>query len=121
MKNAKLRGNPCVEDIDYRAARGLDKSVIRALTQESGWVKNHENIFVLGPTGVGKRFSARQLSFLTGRYIYGYRVRMCTMRLTRKSTMKMKRTDFGDLSCGKSHKSEPKGTRYQRDRRKTSV
>lgn len=50
VKNAKLRGNPCVEDIDYRAARGLDKSVIRALTQESGWVKNHENIFVLGPT-----------------------------------------------------------------------
>ena len=50
LKNAKLRGNPCVEDIDFRAARGLDKSVIRALTQESGWVKNHENIFVLGPT-----------------------------------------------------------------------
>jgi DNA replication protein DnaC len=43
-----------VEDIDYRAARGLDKSVIRALTQESSWVANHENIFVLGPTGIGK-------------------------------------------------------------------
>src|SRR5215467_13457636 len=52
LKNAKLRGNPCVEDIDYRAARGLDKSLMRALTQESAWVKNHENIFVLGPTGV---------------------------------------------------------------------
>jgi hypothetical protein len=48
LKNAKLRGNSCVEDIDFRAARGLDKSVIRGLTQESGWVKNHENIFVLG-------------------------------------------------------------------------
>ena len=32
---AKLRGNACVEEIDYRAARGLDKSVIRALAQES--------------------------------------------------------------------------------------
>jgi DNA replication protein DnaC len=52
LKNAKLRGNPCVEDIDYRAARGLDKNVMRALTQQSTWVKNHENIFVLGPTGV---------------------------------------------------------------------
>src|SRR5271163_3185228 len=30
-KNAKLRTNACVEDIDYRGARGLDKSVIRAL------------------------------------------------------------------------------------------
>jgi len=50
LKAARLRGNTCVEDIDYRASRGLDKSVIRALTQESGWVAKHENIFVLGPT-----------------------------------------------------------------------
>src|SRR5579872_5935749 len=62
LKGAKLRGNACVEDIDYRAARGLDKSVVRALTQESGWVKNHENIFVLGPTGVGKSFIAAALA-----------------------------------------------------------
>ncbi len=27
LKNAKLRTNACVEDIDYRGARGLDKSV----------------------------------------------------------------------------------------------
>jgi ABC-type microcin C transport system permease subunit YejB len=50
LHGAKLRGNACVEEIDYRAARGLDKSVIRALAQESGWVRNHENVFVLGPT-----------------------------------------------------------------------
>lgn len=55
---AKLRGNACVEDIDFRALRGLDKSVIRALAQESAWVRNHEHIFVLGPTGVGKSFVA---------------------------------------------------------------
>ena len=62
LKVAKLRGNTCVEDIDYRAARGLDKSVIRALTQESSWVANHENIFVLGPTGVGKSYIASALA-----------------------------------------------------------
>ena len=54
MKSAKLRGDACVEDIDYRAARGLEKSVVRGLTKESTWVRNHENIFVLGPTGVGQ-------------------------------------------------------------------
>jgi DNA replication protein DnaC len=54
---AKLKG-ACVEEIDYRASRGLDKSVIRALAQKSAWVANHENIFVLGPTGVGKSFVA---------------------------------------------------------------
>ena len=37
----------------YRASRGLDKSVIRTLTQKSAWAAQHENIFVLGPTGVG--------------------------------------------------------------------
>ena len=47
---AKLKGGACVEEIDYRTARGLDKGMIRALAQESGWVHNHENIFVLGPT-----------------------------------------------------------------------
>lgn len=62
LKAARLRGNICVEDIDYRASRGLDKSVIRALTQESGWVAQHENIFVLGPTGVGKSFLAAALA-----------------------------------------------------------
>jgi DNA replication protein DnaC len=58
---AKLKG-AAVEDIDYRTARGLDKSVIRALAQKSGWVEQHENIFVLGPTGVGKSFMACALA-----------------------------------------------------------
>jgi len=62
MKSAKLRGDACVEDIDYRAARGLEKSVVRGLTKESVWVRNHENIFVLGPTGVGKSFIACALA-----------------------------------------------------------
>ncbi len=58
---AKLKG-ACVEEIDYRAARGLDKSVVRALAQNSAWVAQHENIFVLGPTGVGKSFLACALA-----------------------------------------------------------
>src|SRR5579863_6999397 len=45
MKAAKLRVNASVEDIDYRATRGLDKTALRALTQDSIWVRNHENIF----------------------------------------------------------------------------
>jgi DNA replication protein DnaC len=62
LHTAKLHGNACVEDIDFRASRGLDKSVIRALAQESAWVRNHEHIFVLGPTGVGKSFVACALA-----------------------------------------------------------
>jgi hypothetical protein len=117
VKNAKLRGNPCVEDIDYRAARGLDKSVIRALTQESGWVKNHENIFVLGPTGVGKRFSARQF-VISHRPLYLWIPRPYVhYEANQEEHDEDEETDFGNLSCGKSQKSKPKGTRYQRDQK----
>jgi DNA replication protein DnaC len=62
LKSARLRNNACVEEIDYRTTRGLDKNVIRALVQESAWVSKHENIFVLGPTGVGKSFVASALA-----------------------------------------------------------
>src|ERR1700738_167553 len=58
---AKLKG-ACVEESDYRASRGLDKAVIRALAQKSTWAAQHENIFVLGPTGVGKSFVACALA-----------------------------------------------------------
>src|SRR6202790_2820914 len=58
---ARLKG-ACVEEIDYRTSRGLDKSVIRTLAQKSGWVAAHENVFVLGPTGVGKSFVACALA-----------------------------------------------------------
>lgn len=62
LKKAKLRAHACVEDIDYRASRGLDKSVMRGLAQDSAWVRNHENVFVIGPTGVGKSFLACALA-----------------------------------------------------------
>ena len=50
MKAAKLRGNACIEDIDFRASRGLDKSVIRALATGIGVGSKAREIFVLGPT-----------------------------------------------------------------------
>src|SRR6516162_9361090 len=62
LKTSRLKGSACVENIDYRAERGLNRSVIRALAQDSTWVKNHEHIFVLGPTGVGKSYVASALA-----------------------------------------------------------
>jgi DNA replication protein DnaC len=62
LRRAKLRANACVEDIDYRAARGLDKTLVRSLIAESSWVRRQENVFVCGPTGVGKSFLACALA-----------------------------------------------------------
>jgi len=45
---AKLKG-ASVEDIDYRASRGLDKSVIRALAQKSAWAAQRENFSCSDP------------------------------------------------------------------------
>jgi DNA replication protein DnaC len=62
LQASRLKGSPCVENIDYRAERGLHRSMIRALAQDSSWVRNHEHIFVLGPTGVGKSYVASALA-----------------------------------------------------------
>jgi len=59
LREGRLQGPACVEDIDFRAARGLDKQVIRPLIQDSDWVRRHQHIFLIGPTGIGKTFLAR--------------------------------------------------------------
>jgi DNA replication protein DnaC len=62
LRYAKLRGNACIEDIDYRSSRGLDRTLMRSLANDSGWVQRHENVFIIGPTGVGKSFLACALA-----------------------------------------------------------
>ena len=62
LHNAKLRGQACVEDIDWRTARGLDRALVRSLLTDSEWVRRHQNLFLLGPTGIGKSFLAVALA-----------------------------------------------------------
>ena len=59
VRDARLQGPECVEDIDYRAVRGLDKAVVRSLIQDSDWVRRHQHIFLVGATGLGKTYLAR--------------------------------------------------------------
>ncbi len=59
LRNGRLQGPCCVEDIDYRTPRGLDRQVAHSLAQESAWVREHQNLFLIGPTGIGKTWLAR--------------------------------------------------------------
>ena len=59
LRNGRLQGPACIEDIDYRAPRGLDRQLVRSLTAESAWVREHQHLFLIGPTGVGKTWLAR--------------------------------------------------------------
>lgn len=62
LRNGRLQGTACVEDIDYRTARGLDRQLMRSLVQESAWVREHQHLFLIGPTGIGKTWLARALA-----------------------------------------------------------
>ena len=57
LKAAKLRLNACVEDIDYRHPRGIDRSFMSTLAS-CQWVQRHHNLGITGPTGSGKTWLA---------------------------------------------------------------
>ena len=57
LRAAKLRQDGCIEDIDFRHPRGLDKSLVLRLAS-CGWIKERNNLIITGPTGVGKTYLA---------------------------------------------------------------
>jgi DNA replication protein DnaC len=60
LQYAKLRQQACVEDIDYRTPRGLDRSLLTMLV-EGQWIDDHANLLICGPSGVGKSWLASAL------------------------------------------------------------
>jgi DNA replication protein DnaC len=56
LKDAQLRiPNACIEDIEASPTRGLDKPMVRQLGAV-GWIHEHLNVLLCGPTGVGKSY-----------------------------------------------------------------
>jgi len=69
LRRAKLRHTAILEDIDYRHSRGLDKGLVQSLAS-CQWVKEHLNVLITGPTGVGKTWLACALAHKTCREGY---------------------------------------------------
>lgn len=57
LRYARLRHQAAIEDIDYRAARGLDRAQLQQLIA-GRWIDEAQNLVIEGPTGVGKSWLA---------------------------------------------------------------
>jgi DNA replication protein DnaC len=54
---ARLRHRASVEDVDFRAARGLDRGLFLKLASRE-WIRARHGLLLTGPTGVGKSWLA---------------------------------------------------------------
>jgi DNA replication protein DnaC len=57
LQMAKLRLSACVEDVDFRPDRGLDRGVLLRLAQ-GPWIREADNVLISGATGTGKSYLA---------------------------------------------------------------
>ncbi len=57
LQLARFRVSACVEDINFRAKRGLDRALVLRLAG-GDWIRTHQVVLLVGPTGTGKTWLA---------------------------------------------------------------
>ncbi|HLF48834.1 MAG TPA: IS21-like element helper ATPase IstB [Methylomirabilota bacterium] len=57
LRTARLRHSASIEDVDFKAHRGLSRDLVLALGR-GDWLRERQNLLITGPTGVGKSYLA---------------------------------------------------------------
>jgi len=55
LRRARLKEAASIEDINYRHPRQLDRALMRSLAS-CDWIRQHHNVTISGPSGVGKTY-----------------------------------------------------------------
>ena len=57
LRHAKLRYPASLEDVDFSTPRGLQREAVLSLGT-GAWIRDHHNLLITGPTGIGKSWLA---------------------------------------------------------------
>lgn len=100
LRWAKLSQSACLEDLDTRTPRGLQKMALAQVTNLV-WVREHLNVLICGPTGVGKSWIACALGHAACRADHSvrfYRMPRLVDELARATAMNNRSSFFRSLA-----------------------
>jgi DNA replication protein DnaC len=60
LKAAKPKQQACIEDVKTNPTCGVTKAVLKQLST-GDWIRDHRNVLISGPTGIGKTYLACSL------------------------------------------------------------
>jgi len=100
LRWARLSQPACLEDLDLRASRGLDRATLAKIA-DLAWIGQHLNVLITGPTGVGKSYLACAIAHAACRADHSvrcYRLPRLIDDLTRASAMQNRSSFFRGLA-----------------------
>jgi DNA replication protein DnaC len=100
LRWAKLPQAACVEDLNTRAPRGIERGRLTQLV-ELAWIDQHLNVLLTGPTGVGKSYIASALAHQAcrqDRSVRYFRMPRLTEELLRAGAVQKKSAFFKHLA-----------------------
>ena len=103
LRWAKLGQPACVEDLDARTPRGIDRGRLTTLAQ-LGWIEQRLNVLITGPTGVGKSYIACALAHQACREdvsVRYYRMPRLSEDLLRAAALQKRSAFFKQLAKAK--------------------